>query len=252
MECPKVSVIMPAFNAQATIAASVRSVLAQTVPDWELLIMDDASTDDTPAVLEEFLRDPRVQWIPSQVNRGVAATRNDGIARSNGQWIAFLDSDDTWAPDKLEKQLHRIEETGAALCYTSYALVDLDGNKVRGDYLVPEQVDYPLLLRENVIGCSTVLLRAELAKAHPFEPGFYHEDYVLWCKLLKAGYPAAGCSEVLMNWCYRENSRSYNKVKSLKNRWDIYRRALDLPLLTSARNLVSYAFAGMKKYRSIP
>ena len=252
MACSKVSIILPAYNAQDTIENAIRSVLAQTIGEWELLILDDASTDATEAVVKTFQEDPRVQFFPSSVNRGVAATRNEGIEKSTGQWIAFLDSDDTWAPDKLEKQLLRLQEADASLCYTSYALVDLNGKKVRGDYMVPETVDYSALLRENVIGCSTVLVEASVVKAHPFEPGFYHEDYVLWCKLLKAGYRAVGCPEVLMNWCYRENSRSYNKFKSLQKRWEIYRKALQLPLWTSAANIMSYAFAGMKKYRSSP
>lgn len=249
---PRVSVIIPTFNAETTLDAAIASVLHQSFTNWELLIVDDASTDETAAIARRYgYTDPRVRVILGAINQGVAAVRNYGVAHCRGEFIAFLDSDDTWEPDKLKKQLDKIQETEADLCYTSYAIVNMNGEKVRADYLVPNETDYASMLRENVIGCSTVLLSAQLAKKYPFEAAFYHEDYVLWLKLLKDGHHAVGCREVLTNWRYREDSRSFNKLKSLQKRWEVYRNALQLPLIESIGYLCDYIAAGMRKYRPL-
>ena len=245
-----VSIVMPAYNAESTIRYSIASVCSQTFPNWELLILDDGSVDHTYAEAQKFADlDQRIRLFKEIRNRGVPAVRNHGIALAKGDYIAFLDSDDTWHPDKLRRQLDCIQRTGAQLCYTSYALVSPEGRKVRADYLVPEQLDLKHLLRENFIGCSTVMLSAKVARMHPFRTDFYHEDYVLWLELLQAGYKAVGCREVLTNWCYQENSRSYNKFRSMKNRWRVYRKALKLSLPVSIGYLSGYALAGIRKYR---
>lgn len=249
-KAPLVSVVMPTYNAESTIENSISSVLSQTFTDWELLILDDCSTDNTCAVVQRYANtDRRIHFYPCAPNQGVAAMRNKGVSLSKGNYIAFLDSDDTWNPEKLKTQLDCIRRTGAEICYTSYALVDLSGQKVREDYRVPEKTDLSSLLRENVIGCSTVLLSAELAKAKPFRKDFYHEDYVLWLELLREGHKAVGCQTVLTNWCYREKSRSFNKFRSLQNRWRVYRKALQLPLAESIGYIYSYVSAGIRKYR---
>lgn len=244
-----VSVIIPAYNAGQYIGRAIASVQAQTHTEWELIISDDSSSDNTCEIAERLAKeDPRIRLVKSKINRGAAAARNAGVSAGKGEYIAFLDADDTWQPDKLEVQLQRLRKSGAALCYTSYAIVNSAGEKIRADYIVPEKTDYEALLRENVIGCSTVLISAELAKAHPFEKGFYHEDYVLWLRLLKQEIRVIGCPEVLANWCWRENSRSYDKWNSMKKRWRIYRKAMGLPFGKSAGYLFCYAVAGLRKY----
>ena len=165
--------------------------------------------------------------------------------------MAFIDSDDIWCPEKLDRQLKLITKTGADLCYTAYALVNLAGDKVRADYCVPEHTSYEELLCENVIGCSTVLLSAALAQSHPFDVDFYHEDYSLWLTLLKEGCTAVGCNEVLVKWCLREGSRSYSKLRSLKMRWKIYRNQLHMPIWQSIHYLRTYIRAGLKKYKKL-
>lgn len=246
---PRVSVIMPAFNAEATIAEAIRSVLAQTMSDWELIVMDDCSRDNTLAIVRGIAQeDTRIRIIPGEKNMGVASVRNRAIDLSEGEYIAFLDSDDVWHPLKLEKQLQRLSDTGADICYTSYAIVNDALSGIRPDYIVPEQVDFQHLLRENVIGCSTVILRAEVAKSYKFRTDFYHEDYILWLELLKQGYTAAGCTDVLTRWRYQAGSRSFNKWKSLRNRWKIYREYLGLSALKSTGIMIHYAYHGLMKY----
>lgn len=249
---PLVSVIMPAYNAQEYIEKAIRSVINQTVTDLEVLVLDDGSTDATCSIVEALsAQDSRIVLIRNDCNMGVARTRNRGLDCFRGRYVAFLDSDDVWRPEKLEVQLLRMQETGAALVYSSYAIVDEAGVKVSADYLVPEKVSYRELLKENIIGCSTVVLSSEIAKKFRFNPEYYHEDYVLWLQILKDEYAVAGCKEVLVNWRYVENSRSYNKLNSAKKRWNIYRKLLKLSILKSTLLFCGYAWAGMRKYRKI-
>lgn len=246
---PVVSVVMPAYNMERFIEAAVRSVMNQSFESWELLVIDDCSKDTTCTIVEKLaLEDSRIRLIRNEENIGVAKTRDRGIGLCRGGYIAFLDSDDIWLPEKLSRQLDRIRQTGADFVYTSYSLIGADGKKVRADYLVPEQVNYQQQLKENHIGCSTVLIRAELAGKYQFNTGFYHEDYLLWMRLLQDGHRAAGCTEILTQWRYIDNSRSFNKYRAARNRWKIYREYLKLPLLKSIWLFGNYAFGGMRKY----
>ncbi len=251
MEHILVSVIMPAYNSGIYIEAAIRSVIAQTIPDWELLVLDDGSTDATCAIVDALAaEDPRIRLIQSETNLGVAQARNRGFDLARGQYIALLDSDDLWKPEKLEAQLALLKETGADFSYCSYAIVDGEGKPVKGDYLVPPEVTFESLLRENHIGCSTVLLRREIVTQHRFHPNYYHEDYVLWLQLTQAGLRAAGCTQVLVSWRYLPNSRSFDKKNAAKSRWHIYRDYLKLPLWKSCLVFCSYAAASLKKYLS--
>ena len=246
---PKVTVIMPAYNASPFIEAAVRSVMAQTVTDWELLVIDDGSRDDTCKIVQALsAEDSRVHLLKNEQNMGVANTRNRGLSLCRGQFAAFLDSDDIWLPEKLQKQMDLLENTGAALCYTSYGIMDAEGKQSRGDYLVPGKADFRKLLKENVIGCSTVMLRRQVADRYRFETGLHHEDYALWLRMLKDGVQAVGCTAVLVRWRLVENSRSFDKRKSAHSRWVIYRDYMKLPLHQSLWAFGNYAFASVKKY----
>ncbi len=246
---PKVTVIMPAYNAAQFIEAAIRSVIAQTVTDWELLVIDDGSRDDTCKIVEALsAQDSRVQLLRNAHNMGVANTRNRGLSLCRGEFAAFLDSDDNWLPDKLQKQLDLLEDTGAELCYTAYGIMDAAGMQSRGDYLVPGKADFRKLLKENVIGCSTVMLRRQVAEKYRFETTLHHEDYALWLRMLRDGVRAVGCTEVLVRWRLVENSRSFDKRKSAHGRWVIYRDYMKLPLHQSLWAFGNYAFASVKKY----
>jgi len=249
-QTPRVSVIMPAYNAGRFVEAAVCSVVAQTMTKWELLVIDDGSSDDTCRIVEKLAQeDHRIQLLRNEKNLGVSNTRNRGIALAKGAYIAFLDSDDVWHPQKLEKQLAQMEASGADICYCSYAIVDETGKKAKADYLVPEQVSFSELLKENVIGCSTVLLRREALQNHCFGSAYYHEDYVLWLTLLREDFRACGCAEVLSDWRLIANSRSFNKFRSAAFRWKIYREYLNLNLRKSLCAFAGYAMASLRKYR---
>ena len=244
-----VSIIMPAYNCERYIEIAIRSVMKQTYQSWELLIIDDGSTDSTCEIANNMAQqDGRIRFIQNPENMGVAKTRNRGLDLAKGDYVAFLDSDDFWNPEKLSVQLQRVKDTGAELSYTSYAIVDEHGELSRAAYIVPESINFNSLLGENVIGCSTVLLSGELAKKYRFATDFYHEDYCLWLNILRDGYLAVGCKEVLTDWRLIANSRSFNKRKSAMNRWRIYRKHLQLSLPISIVAFASYAFGGWKKY----
>ncbi len=246
---PAVCVIMPAYNASRFIEEAIQSVIDQTFCDWELIVIDDCSSDDTVAIVENLAKtDPRITLLRNEVNQGVAKTRNRGLDLCRSSYVALLDSDDIWHPEKLERQLRLAEGTGADILYCSYGIMDAEGNKAKNDYIVPPRTDFEKLLKENVIGCSTVMITSEIAKKYRFEMGFQHEDYVLWLRLLQNGHKACGCPEVLVKWRYIVNSRSFNKRRSAQDRWRIYRKNLKLPLFKSLRVFVSYAAASIRKY----
>ena len=244
-----VTVIMPAYNAASYIETAIRSVMAQTHTAWELLVIDDGSSDDTCAIVERLAaEDDRIHLLRNPQNCGVAATRNRGLELCNGAYAAFLDSDDVWHPDKLERQVQTAREQQADLVYTSYAIVDADGHPCKRPYLVPSQIDFQGLLKENVMGCSTVLLSAAVAQRYRFLSDFYHEDYCLWLDILRDGHTAVGCTDVLADWRLILNSRSFDKKNGARNRWRIYRRHLGFSVCKSARYFAAYAWRGLKKY----
>lgn len=244
-----VSVIMPAYNEARHIGQSIDSVLRQTYTDWELLVLDDGSSDETPEIVRAYAeKDSRIHFCPNRENMGVARTRNRGVDLAKGQWIALLDSDDTWHETKLEKQLELAEKTGAGLLYCSYAMIDEKTGRRKKDYTVPETTDYNGLLKENVIGCSTVLLNKERLGDHRFDPSFFHEDFVLWLELLKSGWKAVGLKEVLADYLVAENSRSLNKWNAAWNRWRILRKGQRLPLHRAVPAFCSYAVRGVVKH----
>lgn len=247
---PAVSVVMPVYNTAAFLEQAVNSVRAQTCPDWELILIDDGSTDESAAIAAEFSRvDPRIRLIRNEKNIGVAETRNRGIREARGDWIALLDSDDCWAPEKLEKQLALTEETGADILYCSYAMIRDDGEIFGRPFLVPDSTSLEEMLVSSVISCSTAVIRRERLLEHPFGSSFRHEDLVLWLELLDSGCRACGCREVLAYYRVMERSRSGNKARSALGRWRVFRDYLHLPFLASFRYFIRYALTALKKYK---
>lgn len=246
---PIVSVVMPAYNAEKFVRQAIESVQNQTVSDWELFVIDDCSSDGTFSAAEQAAKgDDRIVVLRNDQNSGVSRTRNRGIDLAKGEYIAFLDSDDFWHPEKLYKQLEKIKKDKAQICYCAYTIVGADGNKVRADYLVPEQMTFQQLLKENSMQCSAMMIQADVLKKTKFKTEYFHEDYILGLDLLRSGCKAVGCSELLLNWRYIEGSRSFNKAKSAKNRWKIYRDYLKLPILQSVMVFGFYTFGGFRKY----
>ena len=250
---PLVTVIMPAYNAERFIEEAIMSVVNQTLTDWELLVIDDCSKDASVQIAQKIAaKDSRIQVFENDVNSGVAKTRNRGIDMAKGRYIAFLDSDDVWLSKKLECQLERMSKANSEIGYCSYGIIGVDGTNVRADYIVPETAIFKDILKENYIQCSAMLIRADILKSIKFNTEYFHEDYILGLDMLRTGAMAVGCSEVLLNWRYLENSRSFNKKKSALNRWRIYRHYLKFSFFKSAYLFVGYMTAGLRKYLRKP
>lgn len=245
---PLVSVVMPAYNAEKYIDQAISSVISQTYTKWELLIIDDCSTDGTAKIAECFAsQDSRIRLLRNSQNMGVARTRNRGFDIAKGEWIALLDSDDVWHKEKLEKQLAVASCTEADIVYCSYSLMDENAGHL-SDFIVPETTSYNDMLKESVLSCSTVLLRRSILMQHRFSAEYRHEDYVFWLELLRSGYRTAGSKDVLAKYRVAKGTRSNDKLKSARNRWLVYRKVEGLPLRKSVYAFVVYAFRGAVKY----
>lgn len=247
---PLVSVIMPAYNAEKYIEQAIRSVQKQTVRSWELIVVDDRSTDKTAEQIRRLAaEDMRIIPVYSETNHGAAESRNIALRQCRGEFVALLDADDVWHPQKLERELERARKTDADIVYSSYAMIDEQGTRCFSDFIVEESTDLQSMLNCNTIGCSTVLMKAKVLEKRPFVTDFYHEDYVMWLSLLKAGCTAVGVRDILVDYRVARGSRSFNKLKSARNRWRVYRDYLKLPLIPSVKAMVGYAINGLKKYR---
>lgn len=244
-----VSIVMPAYNSVAYIEKAIRSVMAQTYAEWHLLVLDDGSTDGTVETVRRLAEeDARISLICNKENCGAADTRNRGMDLCDEGYVAFLDSDDLWHPDKLAMQVRLAEETDGDIVYSSYAIIDENGAPCRQPYIVPAETDFNHLLKENVIGCSAVMLAPRAARTYRFPVDYYHEDYCLWLRMLRDGCRAVGCSQVLTMWRLCSGSRSFDKRNGAYQRWRIYRDCLRLPLMKSVCSFVGYAYNGLCKY----
>lgn len=249
---PLVSVIMPAYNAELFIEEAINSVISQTMPEWELIVIDDCSTDDTQRIISEFSRkDSRIHLIVNEENMRVARSRNKGLDVCHGEYVALLDSDDYYEPDMLQKMVARARETKADIIYCSYALVDEQGEKVCNDFIVPEQTDFEHSLVRSVITCSSVLITRDIAQNNRFPTDMYHEDIALWFQLLRDGAVARGVTEVLAAYRQRAGSKTANKLTSAIRRWGIYRKHLQLPIIQCMNYMVRYAYYGLLKFKRI-
>ena len=244
-----VSVILPNYNSEKFIRETLDSVLAQTYQNWELFAVDDCSTDGSVAIIREYAeKDGRIKLVLREKNSGVANVRNAGVQMANGKYIALLDSDDLWTADKLERQVALLEETGADLTYCSYDFIDEDGKPLGKTFKVPEKTNFKKMLAKNVVSCSTAMVEAGLLKGHPFNPEYYHEDYVLWMELMQIPVTVVGDKKVLMHYRQSASSRSHKKGNAAKHRWIIYRKVLKLSWIRSAWAFVRYAVNGVLKY----
>jgi len=247
---PLVSVVIPTHDGGAYLREAVESAAAQTLGDLEILVVDDATKDEASLRAVEAMPslDARVRLLRMPENAGVAAARNAGIEAARGELVAFLDDDDAWLPQKLEKQVEAMRATGCDVCYTAYAFMDEAGNAIRGAYRVPASIGFEGLLRENVIGCSTAVARREAVGATRMRGEYQHEDYVFWLELLRAGRAAAGVDEPLMRYRVRAGGRSADKRGAALGRWRVYRRFLGLSAPRSLALFAGYAWRGAAKH----
>ena len=248
-----VSIIMPAYNAEKYIKEAIQSVICQTCPDWELLVIDDCSEDQTEQLVKEYVAQySNIHYYKNERNLGVAETRNFGVSVAAGEWIAYLDSDDCWHPEKLQRQLETAAKTKAQLLFTGSAFMD-ENSKPLDSYLpAPERISYRELLKQNVVSCSSVLLLRELAQAYPMQHASrLHEDFVVWLRILRDKKICAyGVDEPLLIYRVHSNSKSGNKLKAAKMTFRVY-RYLGLSYGSAVYYWMFYFVRSLKKYRKL-
>lgn len=246
---PLVSVITPSYNCSAFIKETVESVLSQSYPHWEMIIVDDKSKDDSVYVIQQYVaEDQRIKLIPLSQNIGAAGARNVAIQQAIGDYIAFLDSDDLWLPTKLEEQVSFMQKGNLAFSFTSYSLISEEGTHMDIEVTAPPIVDYKYLIGNTTIGCLTVMLdrqqiqRIEMPITQP-------EDTALWLSLLKQGHQAYGLQKVLANYRIVRNSTSRNKVKAAYRYWKLLRSQEKLSLIKVNFYFSKYAYHAYNKNR---
>lgn len=246
-----ISIIMPAYNAEKTLEYAVRSVLVQTYKDFELIIINDCSKDRTPVLIQDLMReDSRIRTINNDKNSGVSLTRHRGVETANGEWLAFLDSDDAWMPDKLEKQVALQRKSGANLLFTGSSFINADGKRINAILHAPERIGYRKLLKQNLISNSSVMVRKALYQKHESLGDNMHEDFTCWLKALRSGETAYGIDEPLLIYRLSPTSKSGNKVKAARMNWNTY-RAIGLNVFQAAYYEAWYVVNGLLKYRKL-
>lgn len=261
-----ISVIIPSHNNLTTLKKAVSSVLEQTYRNFEIIIIDNGSDEsfskeeliDTEH-LKEVLGENEISQLNDKVillqvpeSLGAAAARNKGLEMAKGEYIAFLDADDYWAEDKLDKQLKVMEKFSVngdkpLICFTGRQIIDTDGNDT-GRYVgCSKVVDYKKLLKTNQINCSSVMMRAEIAKKNPFpDLDGFHEDYAVWLTILKEGGYAAGINRPLLYYRRSPKSKSGNKINSAVMTYRVY-KYMNIGYPKRIACFISYAINGFKK-----
>lgn len=219
-----VSIIMPCYNSEDTIVASIDSIKRQTYTDWELIIVDDNSIDGTVELVNSFLLDERIVLKKSTTNVGAGRARNIGLDISKGRFVAFCDSDDCWDPEKLSKQLAFMKANNHAITFTSYIKKHLNNEVL---IQAKSRVDYRKLLQNNWLGCLTVMYDKNVFNAYRFPEFRKRQDWLMWLTLLERGHIAHSLAEPLAIYNVRRGSLSNSRKFSLvRTTWFIYREVL--------------------------
>lgn len=244
-EQPLVSIVVPVYNSKLFIADTIATVQAQSYSNWELLLIDDCSTDNSVELIKQLKKDDkRIKLISMERNSGAALARNMGIDTAKGQYLAFLDADDIWASTKLEKQVIFMQKAKSVFSFTSYEFAEENGSPTGKKVYVPTALSYGEALKRSAIFTSTVLINLSIiSKSDLMMPNYkIGEETATWWHLLKQYGDAQGVNEILS--FYRRGSGgtlSSNKVTAAKWRWYLYRKHEQLSLLSSLFNFFHYA-----------
>ena len=235
-----VSIVMPSYNTAKYIGASIRSVLAQSYSNWELIIVDDCSTDDTDNVIKQYLTDNRIRFLKNEKNSGAAVSRNRALREAKGKWIAFLDSDDLWEPDKLERQIAFMNETGYKFTYTDYK-IQLNGEMLPYIYTGPNKVTEHKLKNYCYFSTITVMYDREYIGLVQTADIKKNNDYALWLKVIKNS-PCYRFPVCLSYYIKHDNSiSSGSKIKLIRHHYILWTAAEGksplVALLYTIRNL---------------
>ena len=243
-----VSIITPSYNSSKFIKDCIASVFSQTYKNWEMIIVDDCSKDNSKEIISDLsTKDKRIKPIFLEKNVGAAEARNVAIRQSKGKYVAFLDSDDLWNTEKLEKQLSFMYENEIAFSYTNYQFMSENGADLSNIISAPEKMTYDSYLKNTIIGCLTVIIDRE--KSGEFEmPNIRSShDMALWLLIMKRGFSAYGLDENLARYRIVSTSNTAIKWYAAKDVWKVYRQVEKLSFIYSTWCFVWYAFNALKK-----
>lgn len=245
---PLVSIIVPVYNAGLFLDSTIESVLAQTYENWELILVNDQSTDGSKLVAEEYLGDKRIHWIDLKKNSGAATSRNAGIEIAKGRYIAFLDADDLWDKNKLAKQITFMQKKDCAFSFTGYEFATPSGVPNGKKVSVPETITYKQALKNTTIFTSTVIFDTEiLPKESVKMPAISSEDTATWWKVLKIIPEAYGIDEVLTYYRRNAGSLSANKKVAIRRIWHLYRDVEKLGRIKSSYYFTFWAINAIRR-----
>ena len=246
----KVSVITPTYNSAEYMEETIRSVQGQTYTNWEMIIVDDCSTDNTCEIVENIIStDNRIKLIKQEHNQGAGAARTLAMKKSTGKYIAYLDADDIWMPDKLEKQVRFMSEKNIGFSCTSYEVIDNEGKSLKKYIHMLPKVDYVGFLTNNLLQTVGIMVDTEIVDKNCLVmPDIRRrQDAATWLQILKAGHDCYGLDEILAQYRRAENSLSSNKFKAVKGVWSLYRDIEHLSLPFSCYCFARYAILAVWK-----
>ena len=246
-----ISIIVPVYNVERFIEETLACVAVQTYPRWELLLVEDGSSDRTVSIIEEYIRnngEKRIRLIRQPENLGAARARNRGLKESAGRYIAYLDADDLWVPEKLEREIAFMTEKNAAFAFTGYEFADENGSGTGKVVRVPETLDYRQALKNTTIFTTTVMFDTEKIEKSLLEmPIIKSEDTALWWKILRNGYTAYGLDENLAKYRRAGRTLSSNKLEAMRRIWNLYRKAEGMGILNSAWHFCFWAVRAVRR-----
>ena len=253
MKTGLVSIITPCYNGAQYISQTIDSVLAQTYGDWEMIIVDDGSKDNSAQIVRAYMeKDSRIKFL-QQPNAGSAAARNNGIRNAQGQYIALLDADDLWDPEFLEDQIRFMTEKNATCVCCSYRCIDADGKEILRPVKSKPVITTKNMMVTNYIGCLSGLYNAEKhGKIYLREElKSIRDDYAYWLDVVNTQGVAYGNPKVLASYRMLANSTTGNKKKLIKKQYQFYRQHLKLGVVRSSANLFWWGLLGLKKYSGL-
>ena len=246
-----VSIITPSFNSEKFISETIISVQNQTYTNWEMMIVDDCSSDKTVQIIQSFIdEDPRIHLIQLNKNAGAAKARNFGIEKITGKYMTFLDADDIWFSDFIESSIKTIKQTGINFVFSSYKRSNENLEFVYSDFIVPKKVTYTDILKTNSISCLTAFINVETLGIKKMPDILKRQDMGLWLKYLKEIPFSYGIQEPKAIYRIRQNSLSRNKRNLLKYQWQFYYKVEKLGLFPSIYYMLHWMIRGFLKYRN--
>lgn len=245
-----VSIIIPVYNASRFLEETINSIQKQTYSNWEAIFIDDCSSDNSYNLIKKYQKeDKRIKLIKNKTNNGVAISRNNGIDYAKGEYLCFLDADDKWHPEKLEKQINFMQELNCEFSFTGYQFANEKCNPNGKIVSVPNKINYKQALKNTTIWTSTVMFNmGKLTKDDIYMPNIKRgQDTATWWKVLKKIEYAYGLNEVLSYYRRTNNSLSANKLTALKRTWNLYRNVEHLNILSSFYNFCWYCFNAVRR-----